>query len=396
MSTPRILLVSVSRDPEREDDARALAAAVREQGLEAILALPGEAAAGDGERAIPPVGMRPGVRDAATYAALVALLTSTKPALVHALHGRALPSVLAAAEVVKTPMRVATVSRGPGAIGPEGARRAAARLPRALRAAAEAAPARVFRQVDRVITTSRETERAWVESGWVPATRLRGLEVGLGVRVEDWVDEGPPAARRRSARARLSAAEARHVICSDLRGASRSARERYRAFGRQLREHTRWFTRGGEGLGVAVDAARWRDAVVASDLVVQLECGDEPARAVARAALARVPALAWSSGPHRAVIRDGETGSLIGSNDALPSALRLWLDDPVRREHAGAVARRWALRRCDRDLALQRVLGWYDELWRSAIASPAVIDGSGRFAADTASDNARRVRDLLG
>ena len=62
------------------------------------------------------------------------------------------------------------------------------------------------------------------------------------------------------------------------------------------------------------------------------------------------------------------------------------------REQAGAVARSWALRRCDRGLAVERVVRWYDELWRSAISAPAILNEDGRFAAD---EGGRRRRDLM-
>lgn len=390
MATPRIVLVSLTRDAEREADARALASAIRAHGLKATLALPGGAVEQEGERPVPSVGRRAGARDAAASLALVALLSEEKPALVHALHGRALPAVLGAAEVAKTPMRVATVSRAPDELFPE--RGAGGRLLSRLRAATEGAAPRALHRVDRVIATTRATEQAWVKSGWVPASRMRGLEVGLGVSPEPWVDEGPSSERRAAARARLGASGLRHVIASDLRGASAEARARYRALERRLRAHTRWYTLGGEGLGVPADAAAWTDAVVASDVVVQLEGGAATPRAVARAALARVACVAWDSVAHRAVIRDGETGTLVRRVEDVEGAVRTWLDDPGRREQAGAVARSWALRRCDRGLAVERVVRWYDELWRSAISAPAILNEDGRFAAD---EGGRRRRDLM-
>lgn len=98
-------------------------------------------------------------------------------------------------------------------------------------------------------------------------------------------------------------------------------------------------------------ASRLRHVYAACDLLVWPGVNEAYGMTFLEAQAAGLPAVAGDAGGVREVIRDGETGVLVGGNDcgALAKAVRGLLDDPVRRRDMGRRGRKFV--RDERSLA---------------------------------------------
>lgn len=351
-------------------------------------------------------------RDALTAPTLVARWTEAPPDVVHATSLRALPAVSAASRTTRVPFRIATLDLPPVEVGealvPVPARLAALspeRVARVRERAARPFVTRAARGFDRLLALHQGLEAAWAPLG---ADRIVRLDAGYGVAIDPWLTEDPREVVQREARARLGWTRERFVWVTCPLACDPGVARRLEAIGDAVSRALPAVriavvpasARHGETLRRALGSSVFvhtapgdrRDALFASDAVLQAEGRGAFARSVMEGGLARSPAIVSDIDAHRAVVRTGANGMRVELDDieAYVRAVRGLVDDPVAREEAGARARSYAVRLFDADLVATRLLDLYDEAFRAKVGEPLHLTADGLLA--SASELERRGR----
>jgi len=119
-------------------------------------------------------------------------------------------------------------------------------------------------------------------------------------------------------------------------------------------------------LGVRADVA---DILRASDVFVLSSRWEGNPMSVMEAMAAGLPVVSTAVGGVPELVREGETGLLVPSEDAgaLAQALQALVDDPVRRQAMGATARQHAVAHFD----IRHTVRMYEELYERLLAKGA-------------------------
>jgi len=116
-------------------------------------------------------------------------------------------------------------------------------------------------------------------------------------------------------------------------------------------------------LGVRADVA---DILRASDMFVLSSRVEGNPLSVMEAMAAGLPVVSTAVGGVPELVREGETGLLVPSEDAgaLARAVQVLVDDPVRRQAMGAAARRDAVSRFD----IRHTVRGYEQLYERLLS----------------------------